>query len=435
MRFRNWLVSFSLISLFTLPFFVPNKYYLVEVIRGFELALPEFKEGYFLGYGVNVSNLFLILAMVFSIKEARNLFKKYKGYFLNKLILISLTCFSLFFLVGFASSVAYSFFPVASIVWLVQYLQIVFFAWVVYVLNGFVKNYKTILLTTIIAMLFFQAVVVSVQFTRRDSFGVSVEFTGGALFNKGIDENNSISRPAGTFSFHNQLGLVALLLLPLLLNSWLEKPKTLTNIGIACALFLILLAQGRAVWVGCSFVLLFFFFKNKKKVFNFIRKTPKKYAGYFLVIAALAGLIFIPRLLNSFNVVHQGSGLELRLKMIQEGVQALSYQPIVGYGAGTNEYILFSLFPNGSMSIFPAAIHMGFLQLALEVGLAGLVLFLIPFWLAGRGLDSKKRFLYISLMFSAIVYYSIQPHVGIMEFPYVGIVLGTLWSNQLKTKK
>ena len=39
--------------------------------------------------------------------------------------------------------------------------------------------------------------------------------------------------------------------------------------------------------------------------------------------------------------------------MFSEAVEAIALNPYVGYGVGTNEYVLMSLFPSGIISFFP----------------------------------------------------------------------------------
>ena len=138
----------------------------------------------------------------------------------------------------------------------------------------------------------------------------------------------------------------------------------------------------------------------------------------------------------SFNLFYEGAGVPIRVKMLQEAGQAFVLSPWIGYGVGTNEYVLFSLFPDGVMSVFPSAVHMGFVQILLEVGVLGLLLFLTPFIFILRSLLLTKiallvnssridlRFSFVAGVLVILLYYLFQPHVGIVEFPYLGVILG-----------
>jgi O-antigen ligase len=114
-------------------------------------------------------------------------------------------------------------------------------------------------------------------------------------------------------------------------------------------------------------------------------------------------------------------------------VQAIAANPLVGYGVGTNEYVLHRLFPNGVMTVFPAVVHLGYLQLWLEVGLLGLAVFLTPmifllrYCLMPRGHAELPQYFRIGLINGvvvALVFWLLLPHIGIIEFPFLGIPLG-----------
>ena len=84
------------------------------------------------------------------------------------------------------------------------------------------------------------------------------------------------------------------------------------------------------------------------------------------------------------------------------------------------------------MSYFPAAVHMGFLQLMLEIGIFGFSAFIYPIWYIGQSLLSEcitfgfsnRAISFFLGVFTFGAYYCFHPHVGIFEFPYLGLIMG-----------
>lgn len=124
--------------------------------------------------------------------------------------------------------------------------------------------------------------------------------------------------------------------------------------------------------------------------------------------------------------------------MLKEASVAFSVNPWIGYGVGTNEPVVFKLFPNGYIYYFPAPIHNAYAQILLESGIVGLISFILPFIFILRQLinkqlfadkrqrESNKDFFFITLAgsLSFALYYLFQPHEGFREFYYLGIILG-----------
>lgn len=430
LRLRNWFTVFFMASIFSLQFFNPNKYYTVEVIRSYEILLQQFRDGYFLGYGVNISNIFLFASFIFFLKyffSTTQLRRHAKLFFYQIPFLI-------FFVIGVKSSRMFSFSLPASLVWLLQYLQVALYSSML----PFIflqKSGKKLFFLTLISIVIFQAFISFQQFFHQSYLGIVIENGQGTSFYTGLDENNAIFRIAGTFLFHNQFAFIMLLLFSILFPMVLVSRSSVSKfyqLSVFIAFILITLSQSRSVWIAffSNFILLFFLMR--KNILNFIQFIIRsEFILKLSPIIFLLSFIIFPRILLSVNTFYVGAGVPVRIDMIKEGVEALSNQFLFGYGIGTNEYILHSFFPNGVMSVFPAAIHMGFLQLALEVGIFGLLLFLTPFYLVLRSLLSKKihpyqtgTISYILCLCDVIIYYMFQPHVGIVDFAFLGMFLG-----------
>lgn len=435
-RLKNIFVASFLVSIFTLPFFNPNKYYTVLAIRGLKL-LVEFKGDYLLGYGVNITNIFILLSLIALFREL--LLKRQRiALFLQRRNFLIVLSASAFFAVALSSSLKYSPFPEASFVWLVQYMQV--FAVAFMTLYLFVKHKRNfaLIFPTILTSIFLQSVISFWQYLKQSSVGLSIEFVRiASFFATGLDEINTLFRVAGTFHFPNQLALIMLSMIILLAPYAIRAKNKLYLFGCFLGLTVIVLTQSRSIWIATTLTVIAFLSVYRKDIGQLVKKLGVKRlllfgAAFFTVLS----YIIIPRILLSFNAFYEGAGIPIRLRMIREAAEALWLNPIIGYGVGTNEYLLHSMFPNGVMSVFPSAVHLGFLQLALEVGIAGLTFFLMPYIYIlrnllvrtmtsnkkGAGLDYK--FSFIVGLFVFFVYYLFQPHVGIVEFSYLGLILG-----------
>lgn len=436
-RVKTIWLSFFLVAVFTLPFFNPNKYYTIEVIRGAEIALTEFKEGYYLGYGLHVSNVMLGFALGFLIKSV--LFDKSEkilAVLQKKYVLFPLLSLVVFALVGLLSSLRFSFAPAASVTWLIQYCQIIVYAFFILLIGVTEKKKISLFFSCLAVMVAFQAFLSIHQFLIQSHTGHVIEFGQGSAFYTGGDENNSLFRVAGTFLFHNQFALLQLVLTVLYLPIFLRSLTTSKGILVILGLVTAFLAQSRVTWIALVLLYLLIIVTYKAQVQKYVKNINSTFIVYVCIFAVLFAFVAVPRVLLSFNTFTPGSSGTVRLKMLEEATEAVTLSPLVGFGVGTNEYVLHGLFPQGVMSVFPAAVHLGYLQMVLEVGLTGVFFFFMPFFflirtvINNRCLVSTKHelvdhsFRYLAGCLIFFIYYLFQPHVGIVEFPFLGIVLG-----------
>lgn len=433
-KFKSFFISFFVPLVFSLGFFTPAKSYSVDVIPASAFLLPQLDEAYRLGYGINIISLFSFGSLVFFLRELwsnKKIFEKFKE---NVSILILIFSSFLFFCIGLYSSIMHSPFFELSFTWLLQYMMYLFFALFVYYLF-LTKNLK-FLFIPLFASSAFQFFVVLWQFFLQRSIGLAVEF-GYEISQHytGLDEVNTFARVHGTYLFHNQLSLLSLVLFSIFLIRWLyqahgQKISEAISLMPVLGLFLIIvLTQTRIVWISLVFVVLvtvIFDTKNLGK-YRKIFEHVNSYLVAFLLIAL--SVIFLPRLYGSVISDSIASGIGIRKEMIAEAVEVLQQSPVFGYGIATNEHILIKRFPMGVMSVFPTAVHLAFLQLALEVGLVGIVLFLTPFIFLLRQLlahqkKNKYALMYICGILSFAIYYLFHTHVLIAEAPYLGMILG-----------
>lgn len=417
--------------LFTMPIFRPAKTYEILVIHGKDLILPIFKGGYRLGYGVTFSFIFMVIVSFFMLRYLI-LDDDFQRIVSQKNIKMILGSIFIFFLTALISSYEHSPHIDLSIVWLMQYMSyaVVGFG-IVYL---FIKSKINLLYTTLLASFSFQMVVVSQQFIQQRSIGSAYEFSFylSMLFT-GLDDANTFFRVLGTLMYHNQLAFVLGIFFALFFVAGLFASKRFLQKIYFTSTFLsligIVLTQSRSVWIALPivFTLVLFLVPRRFDLYKKLYQMGNRYLLYLVYVFLL--LIIVPRFVNSFNSTEWGSGIAIRKEMIREGLGVLQFSPFIGYGVGTNEHILFSNYPLGVMSVFPAAIHMAYVQLLLEVGIIGFIALMFPFFYILRTIVNKKIYNQYSLSYLCgivvvAVYYLFQPHVFILEAQYLGIVFG-----------
>ncbi|MGD9129358.1 MAG: O-antigen ligase family protein [Candidatus Woesebacteria bacterium] len=442
LKIRDCSITSFLMAVFSSQFFTPNKYYAVEIIRGWDMLLPQYKDGYWQGYGVNISNVFWVLSLLMVL---RDIWKNNNWQILTSFKKVSPVFLSLFifFIIALGSSLKFSPFLDFSLVWLSQYMQILLASFITLYIFFAKRKKFPLLFVVIAAVIVFQFCISIWQFILQSGIGIPLESLHGGSFAMGLDENNAVHRVTGTLLFHNQLALVTLFLLSLYLPIVLIKQRKQDVLVMLMALIIIVLTQSRSIWIASFLVFLLIFKKYAKEILLMINKfSRKKFLLYLSLSLILLSYVIIPRVLLSFNAFYEGAGIPIRKRLLEEGIDVLVRNPSFGYGVGTNEYTLHSFFPNGVMTVFPTVVHMASVQLAIEVGLLGLFFFLFPFFYIFRQhytnqgsrkaskaslRNLKKNQYFLSYVLGCIVffiYYLFLPHVGIVEFQYLGIVLG-----------
>ncbi len=430
---KNVFLGFFLTYIFTLQFVHPNKGYDVEVIRGSAILEPQYYEGYSIAYFFHMASFFFVLAAAALIRELLKSFRK-----LPKRLFIVMGAITVVWLlfVGYClyGITVYSPFPALSMVWLFQYSMMYFVA--LGICFGLVRypKFRSLFFLTLAAMICTQFFVSVLQLWFQRSAGLHYEANIAGSFATGLDENNAVFRVMGTFMFHNQLAFVSGLLSSVVLPYGIEK-KSVPYIGVGfVGLFIVLLTQSRSALIGAVLLLFLCGVVYKKRVLVVLRKIGRRrILTYGVVAFALSAFGIIPRILLSVNTGYEGAGLAIRVRMVTEAREAIIANPFIGYGVGTNEYVLQRLFPDGVMTVFPAVVHLAYIQLWMEIGLIGLVIFLLPLlWLARycivtsarKGQSQFYRVTFLGGLLIALVFWLLLPHIGIIEFPFMGLVLG-----------
>lgn len=431
LKIKNVLLSVYVVWILSFQFVIPNKYYFVQVIEPYKLLEIAYSDGYYSGYGISLSNIYSLLTIALILRVIYLTKEKKKYFELKKNIILFAT--AIFVISGIYSSSRFSPFAALSYTWVLQYCQPFVFALAYLTLQKIKKNVTNALTLTVICVtIIYQSIIIILQFIKQSSIGISTEITTGTSFFTGLDENNAMYRPSGTFMFHNQVSLVLAICLALISPHMIQNKSKLFIVCFYCGLTSIVLTQSRSVWLGIALAFYIFIRSNYRELLKKMGQFGiRRIVAYSLLTVLVMGPVIIPRLILSLNMVYDGAGFPIRMRLLTEGVEVLRNNFLVGYGPGTNEYMLNSFFPDGVTTVFPAPVHIGIIQLLIEVGIIGTSAFLFPFittfivLLKQRYIiDSEKKSAFILAVTICFVYYLFLPHVGIVEFAYIGVPLG-----------
>lgn len=435
-KYERFFPGFFIVALFSLQFFSPNKYWELQILRNYDVNNHlTFPEGRSIGYGINLSNIFIAFSLITMVVES---FKS--PTFMRPLLSlvkhrkVELAIFFLFLLSGVYSAFTFSPFPALSVLWTFQYGQMFIVSFLVYY---FFKAHTKLfpLMPVLFAVsVFFQFALSLLQFSAQSALGLPVEQIVGKQFYYSIDEIKSIFRVAGTFFYSNQLALVVNIITCLLIPTALLRSRKLFIVAILLGTSITLLTQSRINWLSLVVIFSSAWIFYHRALLHLSRQVKRMVILFFLSVIMAFSFIVVPRLMYSVNFTREGGGLSLRTKMFTEGLYAFTQNYLFGYGAGTNEVVLYSFFPNGIITEFPLPLLEAHLELLLEFGIVGTVLFLAPFYILFHKYVFQvthkhmkfNSYLYSFLVGSVIItlHYLVQNHYGIIEFGFVGVLLG-----------
>ncbi len=418
--------------MYSLPFITPRKDYIIEILRSYDMVgqLREFTAS----YGINLTMIFIVISFLFLLKDIFS--GKYKFNINRYLLLIIYIASFVFGVTGIYTSIAYSPYSQASLIWLFQYFFIFIIPFLFLHFLSKSKNNLSIVYITITMSLLLQIIIGLAQFNKQSALGLTIEGKQGGAFYTGLDENNAFYRISGTLMYHNQLALISLTYLSISIIYYFRKKNLNILVINILGLILIVLTQSRMIWIA-SLIIFWRLSNQYRREINIIFKnfglSILNKILIMIVFVLLFFIIIMPRISLSLNSFYEGAGIPIRLKMINEGMEAFIQNPWLGYGSGTNVPVLYSFFPDGAMTEFTANVHNGYLQLILEVGIIGFLCIIIPFIVVGYLSIKRNLISYISIDAKNIllngltiftIYYAFQPHAGIIEFSYLGLILG-----------
>lgn len=429
--------SFLLITIFSFQFYIPNKYYIIEVFKAYELQPGV--GSYLLGYGVNLENIFIFITIILIIRNLILHKWSRQGKILSIIFPVTVSAI-LYFIVSLYSSLHFSPYLNLSITWLLQYMQIFFFGIaMLYVYLNQRKNFEMIP-AVFLSSIFLQSIISIIQFVKQSWVGLPIESARDtSVFFGAPDAVQSFFRVAGSFGQSNQFSLILIIMLVLILPTVLRKKQIGYILGSLVGIATVLLTQSRSGWIALLAVIIITIVTFKREIQKLISLLgTRRVVITTILIGITTSFVVISRLVASLNSFSEGAGFPLRVEMFKEASVAIYQNPWVGYGIGTNQPVLLKLFPSGYNYSFPAPVHIGYIQLILESGILGMILFIFPFiyivrciineYVIRKRVKDKEVVNYIYIVLSGIItfalFYVFQPYEGYREFCYLGIILG-----------
>jgi O-antigen ligase len=282
------------------------------------------------------------------------------------------------------------------------------------------------------------------QFVLNSNIGLLNEPGFVLNFSESFDESRLLGpRVSGTFYIHNHLAtaLVALLiiLLPTVVIYKIKRGISVNLVIVLLGIVTLILTQSRAALLAMALSLVIFMRYYFKEAVNISKKllNPRSIA-YLSFIAICMAVVIYPRLALTLESSDSlGGGVDYRYKILEEAYTVFLTNPLFGFGAQTNEYLLFKFFPKGSVYTYPHAVHEGHMQFLLEYGLVGSFIIIIPFYIIFRGIVIRaiknRNFLIdnrnnIFRFFCGILAYNLiflfQPYEDFSGMQYLGILMG-----------
>lgn len=238
-----------------------------------------------------------------------------------------------------------------------------------------------------------------VHFGYDPSLGVKPNFF--------INEDPAYPRVFATFRDPNSFG--AYLIIPiLLLVQLLQKNKRKAEMSLLLVLHLgvLYLSFSRAAWLGLAIgIVTLFFISHREKTISLVRRYwPIVLVGIVLLGAGLYSVRSTPTFrsivlkADDKNAPTEMDSDEYHLHFIQEGLQDATERPL-GYGPGTAGIVSIQNGENGRLT------ENYYIQIALEVGVIGLAMF-VAIWVVAVKLlaEQEHTVLVVSLLASAASY-------------------------------
>lgn len=250
----------------------------------------------------------------------------------------------------------------------------------------------------LISILFFQSLLGGLQFLFQRNLGILLESSNLAYpFGLATVEERSLFRISGTFGHANMFAVVIITLLPFL---FIYNNYLIDFIKIIAAVILVF-TYSRSAWMIGFPLFILLSFKNIK---NFFYTTLKHKFIIKLASIILIVLLLFPILLIRFNTTYQAfdeyGSFGVRVKIYQEAFNLIKQNPLFGVGINRFQQVASE---NPITDIFQVTkysagtrVHNLFLELATEIGIIGLLIFLIfiytvmKYYLNNKANISKK---------------------------------------------
>ena len=257
-----------------------------------------------------------------------------------------------------------------------------------------------------IGALFIEECLLIADFLKLTSYDLFANYNVGEL--KGFAMNKNIASAS------------LLIKLPIVLYALSVEKKHTYNIILSLILFigciLIVLGSARSMILGLLIILvlstfLFLYLKNRRITLLFIGVVfAGIVSGYFINSSTDKNLV---ERIESIQNIEKDQSSSQRLRYYKHGINHILSNPLIGTGLGNwkIESIKYDS-KNIQQYIVPYNLHNDFLEVGTELGIIGMILYLLIFLLIIRFLitsirktdDEKRKLLLFSILFCFIAY-------------------------------
>jgi O-antigen ligase len=334
-----------------------------------------------------------------------------------------------------------------SVLWSEQYIVsllsvvILFKFMMLFLLPGFVHFTSDVIkkmISVVTAFTIFESAWGFLQYIIRGNLGRYIEsYNNAYTYGKVAWENSNLLRASGTFVDPDLFGTFMFMHFVLFFFLFLtsgRRAKFEKALYGLCAILSgasVFITGNRALYIcfALSLVCILIMTKKVRYIISVIRKPIG-----FLTIAAVIAVLFpyvSARMQNLSAIFSEGSGT-FRLQ-IADYAARLGFSNIFGVGLGTSPYRFALDFPGATVIFGPDYPHNIFFQIFAEVGISGLVAFIIfiylafrPFFLPGKKSGHTYFYLAAGAYLVSACFYPL--YIPLIELPsffflYLGIAV------------
>ena len=402
-------------------------------------------------YGIRVDYLsptfyftdfLVILILIFFIFENRRRINKHLNLRKNliKIELVFLTF--LILITGIINSIN----PLAGVYGFVKLTEVLFL--ISYTAKNFRNANRNIVFSCFVFGVFFESVLVILQYLNQGSLGGVLYYLGERSFNAqtpGIANasinGNLIMRPYGTFSHPNVLSAYLFVLMYLIIVYIKKETLGFKNIIAYLTLLLgtlsLILTMSRVsifAWVLLMFVFLAMSFWKKTRI-SFLKTANFEFMNnkklILLLFATIVFLYLSPSSVRFFETNFSDQTFTKRQNLIKDASLMVYKSPALGTGLNNFLTSLPAIQKQQGQQIYLQPVHNIFFLVLSETGVIIFMLFLYFLFLTFNKIREQKNNSYLILFFS-ILFLSIFDHYfftlqqGQILF---AIVFGIFWSE------
>jgi len=256
--------------------------------------------------------------------------------------------------------------------------------------------------------------IVFAQYIGGRTLGVVIEqFPGYVPLDEGADAGSMI-RLGGTFNHANILAMYLIVSVLTVLPALREARSGGTAAAIGAATAALLLTQSRAAWMslGIGAGVLVYAARTRLRMTDARRPV---FRILLPVITVLVLVVMLPRISRVVRTTASEGGVTMRSVMLSDAWQMFKEHPVLGVGPALDVYAQYSRVRREGRSLlyYPGAVHNGLMQLVIQIGSLGSVLYIFTVYIVVRGALTGKQSLYLTGITAAyaagLVYGQFQP--------------------------